>query len=138
VFDAVLNSLWSGLPALVGQFLTTAGIYGLGLAVYMWLTPYHELRLVRQGNVAAAITLTGAVIGLALPLGATLAHSVSVADIAIWGAVSAVLQALGFGAVSLWLRDLPEKVERGDIAAALLVAAAQLAVGILNAGAMSS
>lgn len=138
MFDAVLKSLWSGLPALMGQFLTTVAIYVVGLLAYMWLTPYHELNLVRKGNVAAAITLMGAVIGLALPLGATLAHSVSVADILIWGAVSAALQALTFGIVGLVMRGMAQRIENGDIAPALLVAAAQLAVGILNAGAMSS
>jgi putative membrane protein len=137
VFDAVLKSLASGLPALMGQYLTAAGIYVAGLLVYTWLTPYHELRLVRQGNTAAAVTLAGAVIGLALPLGSTLAHSVSVADILIWGAVSAALQALTFGAVSVVLRGMAQRIESGNMATALLVASAQLAVGILNAGAMS-
>lgn len=138
MFDAVLKSLWSGLPALVGQFLTTAVIYVAGLGVYMWLTPYHELALVRRGNVAAAITLVGAIIGLAVPLAATLAHSVSVADILVWGAVSAVLQAMTFGVVGVVLRGMAQRIENGDIATALLVAAAQIATGILNAGAMSS
>lgn len=137
MFDAVLKSLLSGLPALMGQYLTAAAIYVAGLLVYMWLTPYHELKLVGQGNVAAAISLAGAVIGLALPLSATLAHSVSVADILLWGAVAAVLQALTFGMVSVVLRGMAQRIESGNIATALLVASAQLAVGILNAGAMS-
>lgn len=138
MLDSVIKSLLSGLPALLGQYLTTAVIYVLGLWVYMKLTPYHELVLVRQGNRAAAITLAGAIVGLALPLGATLAHSVSVADIALWGAVSAALQALSFGLASLLLRGMPAAVERGDVATATVVAAVQIAVGILNAGAMSS
>lgn len=138
MLESVIKSLLSGLPALLGQYLTTAVIYALGLWAYMKLTPYHELELIRQGNRAAAITLAGAIIGLALPLGATLEHSVSVADIALWGAVSAALQALSFGLASLVLRGMPAAVERGDVATALVVAAVQIGVGILNAGAMSS
>jgi putative membrane protein len=138
MMDAVMQSLWSGLPALLSQFLATAAIYTAGLAAYLWLTPFHELALVRKGNAAAAITLSGAILGLAIPLGATLANSVSLADIMLWGAVSAALQALTFGVVSLVLRDLAAAVERGEIAAATVAASAQLAVGILNAGAMSS
>ena len=138
MMDAVLKSLMSGLPALLGQYLTTAAIYVAGLAMYMWLTPYHELKLIRQGNIAAAIIFTGAIIGLALPLGATLAHSVNVVDIALWGAVSAALQGLTFGFISFALREVTPAVERGDVAIGLLVGALQLGVGIINAGAMSS
>lgn len=136
--DSVIKSLMAGLPALLGQYLVTALIYALGLWAYMRLTPYHELQLVRQGNKAAAITLAGAIVGLALPLGATLEHSVSLVDIALWGTVSAALQALSFGLASLVLRGMPAAVERGDVATAVVVAAVQVGVGILNAGAMSS
>jgi len=78
--------------------IAAAGVYGAGIAVYLRLTPFHELDLVRGGNVAAAITLSGALIGLAIPIGMTLAHSLNVADILIWGSVSAALQAIAFGA----------------------------------------
>jgi putative membrane protein len=135
--DPVLQSLFSGLPNLLLQFVAAAGVYAAGIAVYKRLTPYHELGLVRDGNVAAAITLTGALVGLALPIGATLARSLSVGDILVWGAVATVLQAAAFGLASLLLRELPARVERGDVAAALVAAAVQLSVGIINAGAMS-
>jgi putative membrane protein len=99
--------------------------------------PYHELDLVRSGNVAASITLAGAIVGLAIPIGMTLATSVNVADILVWGAVSALLQAAAFGAANLALRGLPAAVERGDVASACVAASTQLAVGIVNAGAMA-
>lgn len=135
--DPVLQSLISGLPTLVVQFVAAAAVYIAGIAVYTRLTPYHELDLVRNGNVAAAVTLGGALIGLALPVGATLARSLSVADILVWGAVATVMQAAAFGLASLMLRELPARVERGDLAAALVAAAVQISVGIVNAGAMS-
>jgi putative membrane protein len=135
--DPVLQSLISGLPTLVVQFLAAAAVYAAGIAVYKRLTPYHELALIRNGNVAAAVTLGGALVGLALPVGATLARSLSVADILVWGAVATVMQAAAFGLASLMLRELPARVERGDLAAALVAASVQVSVGILNAGAMS-
>jgi putative membrane protein len=135
--DPVLQSLISGLPTLVVQFVAAAAVYIAGIAVYTRLTPYHELDLVRNGNVAAAVTLGSALIGLALPVGATLARSLSVADILVWGAVATVMQAAAFGLASLMLRELPARVERGDLAAALVAAAVQVSVGIVNAGAMS-
>lgn len=135
--DPVLQSLISGLPTLVVQFVAAAAVYAAGIAAYARLTPYHELDLVRNGNVAAAVTLGSALIGLALPVGATLARSLSVADILVWGAVATVMQAAAFGLASLMLRELPARVERGDLAAALVAASVQVSVGIVNAGAMS-
>jgi putative membrane protein len=72
-----------------------------------------------------------------MPVGATLARSLSVADILVWGAVATVMQAAAFALANQLLRELPARVERGDIAAALVAAAVQLSVGIVNAGAMS-
>jgi putative membrane protein len=138
MIGSVFNSLISGLPVLLPQFLATLAVYAAGIAIYLRATPYHELELVRGGNVAAGITLAGALIGLALPLGATLSHSVSVMDIVIWGGVATALQAGTFGVVLLLIRDLTKAVERGEIAPAVVAAAAQIAVGLLNAGAMSS
>jgi uncharacterized membrane protein YjfL (UPF0719 family) len=39
--------------------------------------------------------------------------------------------------VALVLRRLPAAIERGDVAPALVLAAAQISAGILNAAAMS-
>jgi putative membrane protein len=136
MIDAVLQSLLGGLPKLLGHFAAAAAIHVAGMAIYLRLTPYHELDLVRGGNVAAALTLAGAAVGLAIPLATTLATSVNVVDILVWGGVSALLQAAAFGAATLALRDLPARVERGDVAAAVIAASTQIAVGILNAGAM--
>lgn len=83
MIDTVLQSLATGLPNLIGQFVAAAIVYAAGIAAYLRLTPYHELDLVRGGNVAAAITLAGAIIGLAIPIGMTLATSVNLVDILV-------------------------------------------------------
>ena len=134
---AAWNSVVAGLPVLIIHLAVTTGIFIVGLAIYLWVTPYHELRLVQQGNVAAAITASGAMLALAVPLGATMANSVSVPDIALWGAVAVVLQLIAFGAVALAFRQLPQAIERGNVAPALVLAATQVSTGILNAAAMS-
>ena len=137
MFAAVIASVTSGLPVLVSHFLAALVVYVAGIAAYLWLTPYRELRLIRQGNVAAATSLAGALVGLAIPLAAMLRGSTSVPDILVWGAISATLQAATFGTVLLLLRELPRQIGEGNVAAALVAAGAQVAVGILNAGAMS-
>ena len=134
---AAWNSVLAGLPVLIVHLAVTTAIFVVGLLVYLWVTPYHELTLVRQGNVAAAITGSGAMLALVVPLGATMATSVSVPDILLWGVVAIVLQLIAFAAVAIVFRELPQAIERGDIAPALVLAATQLSTGILNAAAMS-
>jgi putative membrane protein len=135
--NAAWNSVAAGFPVLLLQLAVTTGIFLAGLVIYFSLTPYHELRLLRAGNVAAATVLAGEMLALAVPLAAMMAHSANVPDILLWGAVTIVLQLIAAAAVAVVLRHLPAAIERGEIAPALVVAAAQLSAGILNAAAMS-
>ncbi|HXE26976.1 MAG TPA: DUF350 domain-containing protein [Stellaceae bacterium] len=134
---AAWNSVIAGFPVLLVQLATTTLLFIIGLAIYIWLTPYRELKLIREGNVAAAITLSGQMLALAIPLGGMLAHSVNLADIVLWGVVALILQLIAFAAAAVLVRHLPQAIERGDIASALVLAAAQIVAGIFNAAAMS-
>ena len=66
--DAVIQSFLSGFPVLVLHLAVTLGMLGIGVTIYHLVTPYHELRLIRNGNTAAALSISGAIIGLAIPL----------------------------------------------------------------------
>lgn len=134
---AAWNSVLAGLPVLLAQLAVTTGLFGVGLVVYVWLTPYRELKLLREGNVAAAIVIVGEMLALVVPLAAMLAHSVNVPDILMWGIITIILQLIAAGAVALVVRHLPAAIERGEIAPALVLAGAQISAGILNAAAMS-
>lgn len=134
---AAWNSVVAGFPVLLLQLAVTTGIFVVGLVIYFSLTPYRELKLLRQGNTAAATVLAGEMLALAVPLAAMLAHSANVPDILLWGAITILLQLIAAAAVAAVLRHLPAAIERGEIAPALVVAATQLSAGILNAAAMS-
>jgi putative membrane protein len=135
--DVILDTLRAGLPVLLGQLAITLGLLGLGFAAYTAITPFHEVRLMRAGNTAAGIVLGGALVSLAIPLAATLATSRVSLDILIWGLVALVIQLLGFLLVSLLMRGLRGMIEAGNIAAAFVVVGFQLALALLNAGAMA-
>lgn len=134
---AAWNSVVAGFPVLLVQLATTTALFVIGVAIYVWLTPYRELTLIRQGNVAAAITLSGQMLALAIPLGAMLAHSVNLPDIVLWGVVALILQLIAFATAAVLVRDLRHAIERGEIAPALVLATAQIVAGIFNAAAMS-
>ena len=134
---AAWNSVVAGFPVLLLQLAVTTAIFIAGLVVYCALTPYRELRLAREGNLAAAVALAGEMVALAVPLAVMMAHSVNLWDILFWGIVTIVLQLIAAGAVALVMRRLPAAIERGEVGPALVLAAAQLSCGILNAAAMA-
>jgi putative membrane protein len=136
-FGAVVGTLQTGLPVLLLQFATTLGLLALGIACYAVATPFHEWRLVREGNVAAGVVLAGTIVALAIPLAATLATSLVTLDIVLWGLVALALQLLTFAAVALLVRGLRGMIEAGNVAAAAVLAGIQIAVALLNAGAMA-
>jgi putative membrane protein len=135
--DRIFGALQQGLPVLAEQFALTLALLGVGIACYTVLTPFREWRLVRQGNVAAGIVVAGTLVALAIPLAATLAASVVTLDILLWGLVALVIQLATFVAATLLIRGLRAMIEADNIAAALVLIGIQIAVALLNAGAMS-
>jgi putative membrane protein len=135
--DAVIESFFAGFPVLIGHFALTIGILGLGSVIYIWLTPYHEMKLIKAGNTAAALSLSGAIVGLALPLAVAMAGSVNAFDILIWGALTLVIQLGAYRVADMMLRGLPERIENDEIGAAILVVGVKLAVAMINAAAVT-
>ena len=135
--DAVLQSFATGFPVFMLHSSVTIAMLALGVGVYVTITPYKEFALVRDGNIAAAISLSGAVIGIGLPLAFCMAASVNVLDIVVWGAVTVVLQLIAYKATDLLLRELPRRIEAGEIGPAVVLVAIKLAVAGINAAAVS-
>lgn len=135
--EAVLQSFFTGLPILLLHVGITVGMLALGIAIYVRVTPYHEINLVRAGNNAAAISLSGAVIGLALPLAVCMAGSVNAYDIIVWGVVALLIQLIVFRVIDLILKEMRRRIEDGEIAAATVLASVKIAVAIINAAAVA-
>lgn len=135
--DPVIQSFLTGFPVLLLHFSVTLAMLAGGLFIYQKITPYHELDLIRAGNNAAAISLSGAVIGLALPLAFCMASSVSVWDIIVWGVIALVIQLLAYRIGDMLLKGLEDRIKNGEIGAAILVAAIKLAVAMINAAAVA-
>jgi putative membrane protein len=135
--STIAGALETGLPALLLQFAVTIVLLIVGVAIYSVFTPYKELDLVRRNNAAGGVVYAGTVIALAIPLASLLATTSYLLDIVVWGIVALVIQLLTLAVVSLLLlRHLRIMIEAGNIAAALTVAATQIAVALLNAAAM--
>lgn len=128
---------WDSLGSFLVYFGVALGAEAIFIALYMLVTPHHEAKLIRQGNVAASISLGGAVIGFTLPLVSVIIGSVSLIDMVIWSAIALVVQIAVFMVTSLLLRGLSSRIESGNIAAGVTLASASLAIGAINAASMS-
>jgi putative membrane protein len=135
--DGVIATLSNGLPVLLAQFAVTLALLGIGVACYTRLTPFAEMRLMRAGNTAAGIVLGGSFVALAIPLAATLATSLVTLDIVVWGVVALLLQLIAFFAASRLIPGLRAMIEENNTAAACMLVGIQVAVALLNAGAMA-
>ena len=136
--DAVIQSFLVGFPVLILHSSVTLAMLAMGVFFYIKITPYDEIDLVRAGNSAAAVSLAGAIIGLAIPLAFSMASSVTIWEILIWGPVTLFLQLIALRLTDLMLKDLPKRITDGEMGAALLLISIKLAVAAINAAAVTA
>ena len=136
--DVVIQSFLVGFPVLILHSSVTLAMLAMGVFFYIKITPYDEIDLVRAGNSAAAVSLAGAIIGLAIPLAFSMASSVTIWEILIWGPVTLFLQLIALRLTDLMLKDLPKRITDGEMGAALLLISIKLAVAAINAAAVTA
>lgn len=135
-FSAV-TAFVAGFPDFLIQLGATLGLFIVSLTVYVLMTPHKELALIRAGNPSAALAFGGVVVGLAIPLGACLAHAFGLIDLLIWGVVTLLLQLIAFRLTDVFLHGLPRRIAEGDVAAAIFLMSMKLGIGIIIAGALA-
>jgi putative membrane protein len=137
MYFSEIQAFISGFPEFLIQLGTALGLFIVGITTYVLLTPHKELALIRDGNASAALAFGAVVVGLAIPLGACLAHSYSVLDLIVWGTVTLLVQLITFRFTDIFLRGLPRRIAEGDVAAAIFLMSVKLGVGIILAGALT-
>ncbi|MBL8553147.1 MAG: DUF350 domain-containing protein [Phenylobacterium sp.] len=132
-----IQAFAAGFPVFLLHVSVTMTILIAAAAAYVLLTPHKEITLIRDGNTAAALSLGGVLVGLAIPLSASLKASTNVIEIGLWGAVTVVVQLLIFRLVDMILRGLPKRIQEGELSAAALLVGAKLATAVILAAARS-
>jgi putative membrane protein len=127
----------TGFPVTLLHASVTLVMLIMGTALYALLTPHKEITLIREGNSAAALSLGGVMVGLAIPLAISLKASTSVIEIMIWGAATIAVQLLVFRVTDMVLKGLPERIQEGEISAAALLVGAKLATALILAAAVA-
>lgn len=107
--------------------------------IYCFITPYDEWKLIKEDkNTAAAIGLGGAILGFSLALSGAIKNSVSFIDFLTWAIIALLAQVLAFTLVRFFLlKKLVQRIEQGELSAAIILASINAAVGLLNAACMT-
>jgi putative membrane protein len=132
-----IQAFLSGFPITLAHAAVSLLFLVVGAALYALLTPYKEIAEIREGNAAAAVSFGGVLLGLAAPLAVSLLASTSIEELAIWGAAATAVQLLIFRVTDFLLAGLPQRVEEGEVSAAVLLVAAKLAGSMLLSAAVA-
>jgi putative membrane protein len=109
----------------------------LFIAIYIRVTPYREIALIRDGNMAASFSLSGALLGFIVPLASAVQHSVSLVDMALWGAIAMLVQLTAYVVVKLLIPTLGQDIPANKGSTGFFLGSISLGVGLLNAACMS-
>ena len=134
--DAVITSLYNGLHIFMLHGGTAILMLIVGAFIYSKITPWNELDLIMEGNTAAAVSFSGAILGIAIPLAAALSSSISIWEIVVWGWVAIILQITVFLILDLVLPNLSEQIKANKIAAGIFIASNKIALALMNAAAV--
>jgi putative membrane protein len=107
------------------------------LFVYLKATPFDEIGLIQAGNGAAALSLSGAMIGFSLTIASGIIHSESLGIFVAWALGALVVQILAYVVTAHTLHRAKKQIEEDNLAYGGLLAAISLVVGIINAACLS-
>ncbi|MFZ3320875.1 MAG: DUF350 domain-containing protein [Usitatibacter sp.] len=123
------------------EFLAYLGVSIVLLAafvvIYIRVTPYHEVHLIREGNMAASFALSGSILGFVVPLASAIQHSANLVDMAVWGVIALVVQIGAFVVVKMLIPSVTRDIPAGNGAQGFFLGSLSLAVGLLSAACMS-
>lgn len=132
-----IQAFATGFPLTLLHIGVTVLILLAGAAAYVLMTPHKEITLIREGNTAAAVSLGGVLLGLAIPLSVSLNASTNLIELGLWGVATVLVQLLVFRLVDILLRGLPQRIQEGEMSAAALLVGAKLSTAVIVAAAVS-
>jgi putative membrane protein len=128
------------VPAILNYLLhlfTAAALVLAFFVVYTRVTPYDEVHLIREGNIAAALSLGGSLIGFSATIASSLVHTADYYQFAGWAFGAMVTQLLVWVVATRLLRMSKDQIEANNCAFGGLLGAISLSIGIVNAGCIS-
>ena len=132
VFDS-----FAGFDDFLAYLALALVLLAVFVAIYVRVTPYREMALIREGNMAASFSLSGSILGFIIPLSSAVQHSVNMVDMAIWGLIAMLVQIAAYVAVKLLIPSITQDIPANKGAQGFFLGCVSLGVGMLNAACMS-
>ena len=101
---------------------SSLGLLAVALGIYMLVTPFKEIELIRNGNSAAA----------------TASSTFEITEMIVWGGIGLVGQLVALFIVTMLIPGLHDGITKDKTGYGILLGGLSLAMGVLNAGAISS
>ncbi|GAA5346383.1 DUF350 domain-containing protein [Planifilum fimeticola] len=139
---------WSNMLNFLMYLGVTLPLLGMGIAVFLFTTPYKEFQLIRDGAdatdpqktaaaKAAAHDLGGKIIGLSIVL-ASVFHSLNLWDLVLWGVIGILFQVLVFYLFELLTPfKVVSEIPKGNVSVAIFASRLSVASGLLMAALIS-
>ncbi|MFL5813916.1 MAG: DUF350 domain-containing protein [Bdellovibrionia bacterium] len=107
-------------------------------AIYLWVTPYPEIKLIRSGNTAAALSFSGALLGFIIPLSKAVEQAESVLEFVVWGTLAIIVQCLSYWVMRKIFPNFVESIQKNILAEGVLSAALSIGLGMICAASMTA
>jgi putative membrane protein len=122
------------------EFASHFALVGVAMLVFavlwLWITPFKEIALIRDGNTAAALSFGGALVGFAIAVAGVVRASNSLWEVLPWSVIALLAQLIGLALVSRLMHGVTKHIDRGEVASGVFMASIAITIGILNAACM--
>ncbi|MCK7613832.1 DUF350 domain-containing protein [Roseibium sediminicola] len=130
---ADLQASLSGIVPFIAYFAAAIVMLLVFMKIYTVMTPHDEMALIKDNNVAASVVFSAAFLGFSLPLASAAANSLGIIDFVIWGIIACIAQLIVYQIFRRFYPRITERIEKGEIAISINLAAVSITIGLLNA-----
>ncbi|MEW9050888.1 MAG: DUF350 domain-containing protein [Neobacillus sp.] len=119
--------------------LVALGLLLVGLFLMEVTTKVKEFTLMAKGNKAASYVLGGRLLGLAIVLYSSLANSISLMDMLLWGSIGILAQIIVFYLAELLTPrfNVNQSIEEDNQAVGIFLMLLSISIGVVIAGSIT-
>lgn len=133
--------MWSEFGSDLLSFLAFFGSGVISILIYTLIytavTHHNEFALIKERNQAAAVAFAGSLLGFVIAIARLIESAVNFVDLFLWSAVAIIVQLIAYEVVRWTFPGLSERIENGELAAAIWLAGISIVAGLLNAASLS-
>ena len=119
------------------HLLTGFALVGVFVFIYLRITPFAEIELIRKGCIAPALSFGGTLIGFSITVASGILHLPDYSSFLVWVAAAMVVQLIAFLVMQRALPEMKQSLEANNIAMGALIGSISLSIGLINGACLS-